>query len=479
MTVFVKEKAGGLSERSIADIWQQGLLCGRKLMTEDGKRVEIIYPGRQNDDLGADFRDAVISTGNGVLQGDVEIHVRSSGWKEHGHNRNPAYNRVVLHVVMQDNAGSPTILQNGETVPVIALERYPDTFIKSNSWALTLSGRIKLPCRECLRRRNREAVLEFLDRSGEKRFIEKAALFKRDIIEAGAGEALYRGIMGALGYSRNKGPFLELARRLPLRVLESVTGDRVTDEDYLYYSQALLLGTSGLVPGKEQTGYREHVTDGIQVKLAGRIQTISPCPEPMSPDDWCLYKVRPNNSPVRRLITMSCLLLRYREKGLLGGIIGLVEETLESKKCRGLEKGLRVGSLGGGRAADIAVNVLLPFSLARSQYISSPRMAKKVLDLFLHYPRTANNSVERHLSAQLGLDKGLIDTAAKQQGLIYIYKDLCTRGKCKECPLGDFEVGDNVQVQAVGSPVPETEVPAGGNHGGVIGAEFKRRDKHR
>ena len=81
-------------------MWRYQLLDGTKLVTEEGEPIEIIYPGRVNDDQGADFRDAVIATSQGLIKGDIEIHIKSSGWREHGHYRNVAYNQVVLHVVL-------------------------------------------------------------------------------------------------------------------------------------------------------------------------------------------------------------------------------------------------------------------------------------------------------------------------------------------------------------------------------------------
>ena len=70
------------------------------MVTEEGERLKIIYPGRVNDDHGADFRDAVIATSQGLIKGDIEVHVSSSDWQAHQHHRDPVYNRVVLHVVM-------------------------------------------------------------------------------------------------------------------------------------------------------------------------------------------------------------------------------------------------------------------------------------------------------------------------------------------------------------------------------------------
>ncbi len=103
-----------LRESQIVQIWQRQLFDRTGLVTEDGRPLEIIYPGRINDDRGADFRDAVITTNRELTKGDIEIHVRSSYWQEHGHDNDAAYNRVILHVVMWHDTKQATILQMAE-----------------------------------------------------------------------------------------------------------------------------------------------------------------------------------------------------------------------------------------------------------------------------------------------------------------------------------------------------------------------------
>ncbi|MFC1977371.1 DUF2851 family protein [Chloroflexota bacterium] len=101
---------GNLGEKEIASIWQHQLLEQKRLVTEGGEPIEIVYPGRLNDDQGADFRDAVIATSRGLMKGDVEVHVKSSGWRAHRHHRDVVYNRVILHVVMWDNQKTLVVL---------------------------------------------------------------------------------------------------------------------------------------------------------------------------------------------------------------------------------------------------------------------------------------------------------------------------------------------------------------------------------
>ena len=89
-----------LSESQIIKVWQHQLLDRTGLVTEGGELIGIVYPGRINDDRGPDFRDAVIATSGGLINGDIEVHVKSSDWQAHRHHQDPAYNRVILHVVM-------------------------------------------------------------------------------------------------------------------------------------------------------------------------------------------------------------------------------------------------------------------------------------------------------------------------------------------------------------------------------------------
>ncbi|KPK22607.1 MAG: hypothetical protein AMJ70_05530, partial [Dehalococcoidia bacterium SG8_51_3] len=116
----------GISERFLVQVWQQ-LPARADLMTERGEPMRLIYPGRENDDQGADLRDAVILSVQGLLKGDIEFHRRSSDWKKHRHHQNPEYNRTILHVVMWRDTEPVTHLQNGKEVPILALHRYLET----------------------------------------------------------------------------------------------------------------------------------------------------------------------------------------------------------------------------------------------------------------------------------------------------------------------------------------------------------------
>ena len=446
-----------LPESQIVNFWQHLLQDRAEMTTEGGESIRVIYPGRTNDGRGADFRDAVIATSRGVVKGDIEVHVRSSDWRTHQHHQSPFYNRVILHVVLRHDNKVATQLQDGRIIPTVALDKHlANRDIQSPNLA-----RPRLPLNiPCSSRRDSfptDVTAEFLDSNGGERFLAKAARFRADIAQHGPDQSLYQGIMGALGYSKNKLPFLELARRLPVHVLESMTRCKTSDEMCLTRLHALLLGTAGLLPSQRQDRHQENGFDDRFVDRLEKLWLSFDISEAISPDAWDMFRVRPANFPVRRIAAISHLILRYRQKGMLSGMVSMVEEAHLNKGHHQLEAGLVVTSnsywgthldlgssiridnsplLGKGKAADIVVNVLLPFTFTWGGLSSHPELEQKSLDLYRSYPRLAVNAIEQHMVRQLRLNSSLVNSARRQQGLIHIYNTLCTEGKCNCCPLG-------------------------------------------
>ena len=452
-----------ITKKEVIGVWQHLLLNRAEFITEDGLWLRIIYPGRVNDERGADFRDAVVATGQGLIKGDIEVHVNSRDWKAHKHHLDPAYNRVILHVAMWHDAGFRAVLQNGRRVPVVTLHKYISAHscqrsgdfpkFAEGSGEVTSRGLSPL-CHGITEGLGSGAIARLLDQAGEERFQSKAARFQADLAQMEAGQALFLGIMGALGYTRNKLPFMELAGYLPLRLLESVVPAKLSDEEHLARQQAFLIGTAGLLPSQRPGKQWENEPDDGWIGELERDWTASRLNQSMNSGDWHLFKVRPNNSPVRRMAAMSYLLLRYRKGSLFEEILnGVGRESDDKNKLEAklvvstdgywashFDFGMRSRSknptlLGSGQAANIVVNVLLPFAFAWGGLTSHREIGHKALKLYRNYPKLAENAVVRHMRAQFGLDGSLLGSARRQQGLLHIYKTLCTQGHCVSCPF--------------------------------------------
>ncbi len=434
-----------VSEKQAAPIWQQMIGTGL-ISTEDGP-ISVIYPGRINGDNGPDFRDAVIVNRLRLMKGDVEVHVRSSDWYDHRHDTDAAYNNVILHVAMWHDCSVPTLLESGKRIPLLCLAGA----LRHQAYLLPYT----LPCFRMLDHMDRPTLKKILTNAGEERFKQKAMHFQAEIlnaaltglsVEEAAGQVLYKGVMRALGYAKNTKPFADLAGRMPLRSIQSREG--------LALKQAFLLGTAGLLPSQRRRGKcdkREEVQG-----LERMWQSEDRKGETMKESDWNLSHIYPNNSPVRRIIAQSCLLDRYCDRRLLAGILQLVKDTPLCRGHRVLQNGLTIDSdgywrdhfdfgvrsktrmsalLGSSKAAEIVVNVILPFAFAWGELAGEAKLMKKPVDLYRTYPRLAENCITRHMANQLCLEQFSGFTACDQQGLIHIFRNYCREGRCSECPL--------------------------------------------
>src|SRR5215210_3308201 len=114
-----------LRELALSRAWNaQWLRPGAALRTTNGQPLTVVYRGRWTYNFGPDFQGALIAFGAELRQGDVELHLRASDWQAHGHHLNPAYNAVILHVVLEDDRrAGPTVCrrQDGATVPTLVL----------------------------------------------------------------------------------------------------------------------------------------------------------------------------------------------------------------------------------------------------------------------------------------------------------------------------------------------------------------------
>src|SRR5271156_4869405 len=106
------------SERLLQAVWQHQRLRRDRLKTTAGKSVRIFHPGFISVEGGPDFQDAIIQTGDESPQaGDVEIDLRSAGWRAHGHDKNKNFQNVILHVVWDEEVhGSKLRVQSSPEV---------------------------------------------------------------------------------------------------------------------------------------------------------------------------------------------------------------------------------------------------------------------------------------------------------------------------------------------------------------------------
>ena len=329
-------------ERLLQAVWRHQRLQRDRLQTADGKSVRVLHPGFVSVEGGPDFRGAVIQIGDDAPRsGDVEIDLRAAGWHAHGHDRNPEFKNVLLHVVWEklgvpsrnerDGSGNEGRLKAElRTRPPASLslcDALDSPIAELGLWLETESPRV-LPenlrgqCCVALRELDESRQGRILDAAAGARFQARAVQFRARARHAGWEQALWEGLFRALGYKHNAWPMQNLAEsRLRWLVARA---SRPCDEKQkhtgetpmpLLALQARLLGISGLLPAEltrlrpvcrgsgaaeagAQTGSDDYVRKLWDCWWRERDE-FSDCIVPRAA--WKFHALRPANHPQRRL----------------------------------------------------------------------------------------------------------------------------------------------------------------------------------
>ena len=429
-------------------IWQHQRLKRDALKTSDGKVVRVFHPGFASVEGGPDFRGAVLQIGDDAPRsGDVEIDLRANGWRAHGHNRNPHFQNVLLHVVWEE--GKPI-----ESAPtVLPLKNLLDAPIGELSLSLeneslrTLPENLRGKCCAPLRELDEIKLAELLRQAAFVRFENKACAIRTRAKNSGWEQALWENLFRALGYKHNVWPMQNLAEA-------KSRWERAANSAFEF--QARLLGVSGLLPDeltraqKSSDTYLRRVWDFWWRERDEFSESVLPRAA------WKFHGLRPANHPQRRLAIASHWLAdknliskiegwsaaEISDKRLLDSLLGIFQvERDEFWSWHRTFKSARMAKpqplLGDARATDLAVNVILPWLWIRAKEGGNGKIQREVEQRFFAWPPAEDNSILK-LARQrlLGTAKSCVLTnAAAQQGLMQIVRDFCEHSNavCENC----------------------------------------------
>jgi hypothetical protein len=489
-----------IHERFLRHIWSQQYLQHSALRTVDGRTLLVLRVGKLNTEGGPDFRDAAIKLGGTTFCGDVEIHRTPVEWLRHRHQKDPRYNKVVLHVVLEAAAeGLPTLVSSGRSVPVVILEPFLSESIRSiwqktilderarisetikcfhvnsrvdgtllKNWIRKLSiERLELKLRRFDERLRELAHLHVLtlrerphryastrvqgnpdDIPPPTRELSQRDLSRRDLWE----QVLYEGLMECLGYSKNQDPFTRLARAVTLRRIRDrhLEGEREK-------IQAFLFGAAGLLP--KIRSLREKESQNYVRMLSREWRALKPLYRStvLHPADWQFFPTRPTNFPTVRLAAASVLVQRLLREDLFRKMVQILKSPLaQEDKLISLGDLLSIGplefwsthyhfdhssakrvrSLGPERVNDMIVNAIIPLALLYARTFKDLGVREQALALYDVLPPSMENSLTRLMARQLLRGKLKLASVAAQQGVIQLYKFYCREERCAECDVG-------------------------------------------
>ena len=376
-----------MSEKGFSDLWERSLELHPNVVDCDGNIYEVLFPGIRNQGAGPDFRGAVLRREGQTFGGDVELHLEQSGWRGHGHHKDPAYNGVVLQVVLR--LGRSADQRAGPPTATALFPPEPPSPPRNPSISAT-----------------------DLEELGVERLVAKSAGFRLEM-DAGVSsdQAMYQGIMEAMGYARNRKPFLALSKAVPVSLFAPLVDEPGGAAKFGVFAA---LATVGNVIERIELQERRQIRR-VAARLGVRRR--------LSARDWSMFRVRPRNSPVNRMRAMASIVVR----GLRYGLARSLSAEFERAGANGLVQTLRERpSVGRGFALTLVSNVVLPCLYAM-------RPSDSVASEFREMPSPPADSVTRGIASVMG-SRISPANAAQHSGLHALAKSASWPSGGAACP---------------------------------------------
>ncbi|WP_333615495.1 DUF2851 family protein [Bacteroides pyogenes] len=469
-------------EHLLQYVWKHKLFPLQPLQTTGGLPVEVIDPGLHNSNAGPDFFNAKLKIDGTLWVGNVEVHSLSSDWFRHGHDRDRAYDSVILHVA--GKVDTDIVRPGGEPLPQLHLN-CPDA-VRTHYEELRNADRYPC-CTEVIGALPKVAVHSWLTSLQTERLQQKALQIEKRLERCDRNweDAFFVTLARNFGFGLNGDAFERWAGTLPFRAVDK-------HRDDLFQIEAFFFGQAGLldeIASREDVSNRpatpqvqtahlaasgtadalraEAKTDGLPLhsRTTSTLETVPadlPADEyyfrlqkeyrylrhkfgfdaQMQASDWRLLRLRPGNFPHIRLAQLawlyrsgSTLFSRLMEGETLEAVRGMLaartsdywtEHYLFHKPSPRREKTL------GAKSVDLLIiNTVVPFLYAYGLHKADERMCDRALR-FLDELKAEDNHIVRSWSAA-GL---AVTSAADSQALVQLRTAYCEQRKCLYCRFG-------------------------------------------
>ena len=423
-------------EQLIHYVWKHKLFPLVGLKTTDGQDVEVIDPGLHNHDAGPDFFNAKVKIGGTMWVGNVEIHDHSSDWFLHRHDRDVAYNNVILHVAEAIDVDVKT--QQGEYPPQMRLQVPTD--VREHYEELLATDEYPA-CYRIIPQLSRLMIHSWMSALQTERLEQKTESIAQRVKECdGSWEAAYFVTLARnYGFGINGDAFELWAKHIPL---QSVAHHR----DNLMQIEALFLGQAGLLEAVSlpERYHHQALSDSYFIELRSEYQYLAHKfgLQAMDVNQWHFLRLRPQNFPHIRIAQLARLYYEQRAglsqllecetikqvRQLLATQVTPYWEThyLFGEESTRSEKKLSVASLNLQ-----VINTVCPILFAFGKHKNAEKYCERAFDL-LDKLKAENNHIVR-MWKEVGLK---VDTAGDSQALIQLKKAYCDRKDSLRCRIG-------------------------------------------
>lgn len=408
-------------------LWKFKNFNTRALKSTTGELITIIHVGQYLEQSGPDFFNAQIIIGNQKWAGNVEIHLKSSDWYAHHHEKDSAYENIILHVVWEHDV--EIYRRDNSVVPVLALKEFvsSETIANYNSLRSTKSW---IYCEKQL------ADLDdfLLSNWQERLFFERLERKSKPIFEllhqtnSDWESVLFYLLAKNFGLNTNGESFFKIASSIPFSIIRKEGFELANIE-------ALLFGNAGLLDSDKEDQYFSDLKFRYYYLLQ-KYQLEKPIIAPVQ-----FFKLRPDNFPTIRLSQLAALY--HSQQNLFSKIIQLnsalaIYQFFEvsassywSSHYQFDKESPKKKKLMSKSFIDLLIiNTILPIQFAYSQSLGKEN-SEDLIQLLVAISPEKNSITDKFKSFGI-TSKNAFET----QSLLQLKKEYCNKSKCLECAIG-------------------------------------------
>ena len=410
-------------------IWRFQKFNTALMTTTQGKEIQILSVGQYNQHAGPDFLDARIKIGDTLWAGHVEIHVKSSEWMAHCHHKDPAYDNVILHVVLNDD--QKIFRTSGSIISTFSLKNRIFSNIQSQYLKL-LNNRHWIPCQHQFHQVDPIKKKIWYDRLMIDRLEQKTRQINT-FLKSNQDDwekSFFHVLANNFGLVINKLPFELLAQSLDLKIIAK-------HRDNEMQIAAFIFGQAGLLETDFKDEYPLLLKKEYQF-LKQKYQLI-----PIKKASWKFLRLRPQNFPTIRLAQFAKLL--FQETHLFSRMLS-AESINDIEKIFSIQlpaywethfvfdkiSKTRKKHLGKSTIRLIVINTIVPFLFLYGKLKGLDTYQEKALHLLETLKPEANSIIRQW--EQLG---ETTKTAYDTQALLQLKNEYCQRKRCLNCSIGN------------------------------------------
>jgi len=420
-----------MKEEFLHYLWKYGLYCTGKLKDNEGNTITVIHPGEYNHDSGPDFFNARIRINETEWAGNIEIHTKASHFEAHGHNRDHAYDNVILHVV----AESDRRVRNAKGQEILTVELQFDKSLFQKFTELVNNPYI-IACQDEIIKLDKFYIRHWLHSLVIERLNDKSELIRRIFSETGNDweETFYRILSRYFGFRVNAEPFEMLASALPFKVIRKHIDNR-------FQIETLLFGTAGML---EEGLFKLAIDDKYYRDLIKEYKILQ-AKYSLSPVHgwiWKFNRLRPVNFPTIRISQLAAML------SVTGGLFSKIIEVRNIKDLRKVfevsaslywddhyvfgKKGRKISKNTGSLATDILlINSVIPMLFIYGQERDNSELSERAIS-FLEDIHAEKNIITDEWKAA-GIEAY---SAFDSQALLHLRNEYCRKRRCLDCRIG-------------------------------------------